>query len=101
MASEAWERIDDLKTVGLCMARFKADVETKGLEYHKLKIGDHLLLGSMVVEISRVGKGCHATECPIFDPQKPCIMMEAVLYGKIVQDGLASKGDKIIIKKHS
>lgn len=99
MSSEAKKTVDDLEIKGLCMARFKADIETSEVDYGQLSKGDHISLGEMTVLITRVGKGCHATECVVFDLEVPCIMMKEVLFGEVLTDGQVSVGDEVVIRK--
>lgn len=99
MSSEVKRLITELEPKGLCMTRFKADIETIGVDYSQLAVGDQLSLGEMRAVITRVGKSCHASDCVVFDPEVPCKMMKEVLFGEILVDGPVAVDDQIIVLK--
>ena len=99
MASEVKKVIASIQAKGLCMARFKADIETSGLDYRQLSVGDRLSLGEMTLLVTRVGKRCHATDCKVFDPEVPCLMMKDLLFAEISVDGQVAVGDEIKVLK--
>ncbi|MDR2909031.1 MAG: hypothetical protein LBU86_04025, partial [Oscillospiraceae bacterium] len=59
---------------GLCVDRFYANVETRGLEYKSLRAGDLLRVGGALLSLRQTAKPCH-DECDRVE--KPCPLIAA------------------------
>ena len=89
------ENIEKTRTPGFCMRRFKGDLETSGICYRDLKVGQLMKIGGMSMRITQTGKKCHAEDCPAFNGEIRCFMMVEVLFGDVEEPGKVAIGDRI------
>ncbi len=74
---------------------FAENITTMGIELSKLKIGDRLKLGgSVILEISRIGKECHE-RCEVYYRTGACIMPREGMFAKVLKGGRIVTGDPI------
>lgn len=99
ISTKALEGVSASKQMGLCMRRFKGDLETQGIDYDSLKEGQILKIGELTISVTQVGKKCHAKECPVFDADRKCFMMEEVLFGEVGRAGKVAVNDKIEVER--
>lgn len=94
MAGELLPEIRNLG--GHCTSRFKADMETNGLDYSALSVGTRLKTGTAVIEITAVGKRCFE-ECPIRQKGEQCPLPRHCAFGRVAEDGEISVGDEMVV----
>ncbi len=75
---------------------FAENITTQGLDLEKIKIGDVLRLGDVVVEITQIGKECHGG-CEIKKQTGDCIMPKRGLFAKVLRGGTLTVGTKITV----
>lgn len=74
---------------------FAENITTEGLDLVSLPIGTKLLIGDEVVlEISQIGKECHAA-CAIRRQVGTCIMPVEGVFAKVTRGGSVRAGDEI------
>lgn len=69
---------------GLCSARFRADIETSGVDYTTLSVGDAVTVGDVTYIITRVGKRCHA-ECALVQAGRTCQLKDNCAFAEPTQ----------------
>jgi MOSC domain-containing protein YiiM len=74
---------------------FAENITTAGIELSRLKVGDMLQIGEARLEITQIGKVCHA-RCAIYDQAGDCIMPREGLFAKVVSGGVIRTDDPII-----
>ncbi|MBI5208490.1 MAG: MOSC domain-containing protein [Elusimicrobia bacterium] len=75
---------------------FAENLSTEGIALAALAIGARLRLGrDAVLEITRIGKECHA-RCAIFRQVGDCVMPREGVFAKVVRGGRVRPGDRIV-----
>lgn len=77
---------------------FAENITSEGIELFTLPIGTLLTVGdSVLLEISQIGKECHAG-CAIMKQTGKCIMPKEGVFAKVIQGGPVNSGDSIKIQ---
>lgn len=93
------ESIDKMKSLGiegLCTGKFAENITTEGIELYKLPIGTKLKIGETIMEVTQIGKECHAG-CQIRNLVGDCIMPREGIFTKVLKSGYVRDGDEIEI----
>ncbi|QCX34140.1 MOSC domain-containing protein [Caloramator sp. E03] len=93
------ESIDKMKALGiegLCTGKFAENITTEGIELYKLPIGTKLKIGETIMEVTQIGKECHAG-CQIRNLVGDCIMPREGIFTKVLKSGYVRDGDEIEI----
>jgi MOSC domain-containing protein YiiM len=79
---------------------FAENLTTEGIDLVSIPVGAKVKVGKEVVlEISQIGKECHAG-CAIFQKVGKCVMPKEGVFGRVVKGGTITAGDKIkVIEK--
>jgi MOSC domain-containing protein YiiM len=96
----ALESIEKMRKMGFNVGPgdFAENITCEGIELLNLPIGTRLYLGNeIVLEISQIGKECHAG-CAIFKQTGKCIMPKEGVFARVVKGGPVKIGDSITIK---
>lgn len=97
LAMESIERMNqqghDLKP-----GSFAENITTRGLDLPSLPIGTRLVSGEVELEITQIGKKCHA-KCNIHKLTGDCIMPKEGVFAKVVKGGALSANAMIAIKR--
>lgn len=83
---------------GLCFRRYKANLETEGLNPAGLAPGTVLTAGTAAFRVSESGKECFP-ECPLFQNGEACRLSTGGIFLEVIQTGKVSKKDPIKIKE--
>jgi len=91
LAKESYE-----KMAGGCLkdGSFGENILTQGLVLHKLSIGTLMQIGDVVLEVSKIGKECHAP-CNIGKTFGECIMPKEGIFATVQKPGYIKPGDYI------
>lgn len=92
----AAESIAKMQALGLDVKSgdFAENITTRGIELPGLAVGTLLAVGEAVLEVSQIGKECHA-RCSIYHQAGDCVMPKEGIFAKVVQGGRVSDGDAI------
>ena len=93
----AMESIDKMQNQGLKLGPgdFAENITTEGIDMVSLPIGTRMLVGDEVVlEMSQIGKECHAA-CAIRRQIGNCIMPSEGVFARVIQGGRVKPGDRI------
>ncbi len=93
----ALESIEKMRKLGLDLkpGDFAENLTTEGIALISLPVGTRVLVGEdVILEITQIGKECHAG-CAIFRQVGKCIMPKEGVFTRVVQGGLAKAGDRI------
>ncbi len=96
----AIESIDKMRKMGFPVGPgdFAENLTCEGINLLSLPVGTRLSVGDKVVlEISQIGKECHAG-CAIFRQTGKCIMPKEGVFARVIQGGPVSTGDTIQVK---
>jgi MOSC domain-containing protein YiiM len=91
----AGEEVDSLRGEGLTLAAgaFGENMVTRGIDWRTARIGGIVEIGSARLEITQIGKECHAP-CAIFRAAGRCIMPDLGIFAKVLQGGVIHAGDR-------
>jgi MOSC domain-containing protein YiiM len=94
LAREAEEQIRDLG--GFCTAKFAANIVTDGLDFSQLSVGSRLAIGTIEIEITRVGKPCYEA-CAIAQSGETCPLPKNCAFARVLRGGELRISDEIFI----
>ncbi|MHB0934842.1 MAG: MOSC domain-containing protein [Armatimonadota bacterium] len=75
---------------------FAENITTEGIDVPHLQIGDRLALGEAEVEITQIGKECHA-HCQIYHQVGDCVMPREGVFARVIKGGELKVGDGVEI----
>ena len=95
LGKESIEKAAGMRTDGLCHGVFAENLTTEGIELYTLPVGTRLAVGDeAVLEITQIGKECHA-ECEISRLVGQCVMPREGVFARVVTGGTVRAGDEI------
>jgi MOSC domain-containing protein YiiM len=96
----ALESIEKMRKLGFDVGPgdFAENITCEGIELQSLPVGTQLSVGDEVIlEISQIGKECHAG-CAIFKQTGKCIMPKEGVFARVVHGGEVKTGDMVQVK---
>jgi MOSC domain-containing protein YiiM len=93
IASEDIE-IMKAKLPDLVPGSFAENLTTEGIDLASLSVGDALRVGECLLEVSQIGKDCHA-RCQVFEQTGECIMPTKGIFCRVITGGRVKTGDTI------
>lgn len=96
----ARESIIKMQRLGLNVEAgdFAENLTTEGVDLLALAIGDRLRVGETLLEITQIGKECHA-RCAIYHQAGDCVMPKEGLFARVLQGGRITPGNAVTIDK--
>lgn len=96
MSLLAAESIDTMRAKGLEVnpGDFAENITTEGLTLHTLPVGTRLSLGEVEVEVTQIGKECHAG-CAIRQKTGDCVMPREGIFVRVLNPGTVKPGDPV------
>jgi MOSC domain-containing protein YiiM len=90
------ESIQKMRTRGLSVSPgdFAENITTLGIELPSLAIGTKIKVGETVLEVTQIGKACHAP-CAIYHQAGDCVMPREGIFTKVLQGGQIRSGDVV------
>ncbi len=74
---------------------FAENITTVGIDVPNLCVGDRLTLGAAEVEITQIGKECHA-HCAIYQQIGDCVMPREGVFAVVRVGGVLRVGDPVV-----
>ena len=68
-----------------------------GIDFRALPIGTRLRCGDALLEITQIGKACHA-HCDIYHQVGDCIMPREGVFARVLKGGVISVGDEMHVE---
>lgn len=95
----AIESIQKMQKMGLDVkpGDFAENITTEGISLLDLPVGTKMRVGEVELEVSQIGKECHA-RCNIYYQAGDCVMPKEGIFAKVITGGTIRKGDIITIK---
>jgi len=75
---------------------FAENVTTEGLTLYTLPVGARLTLGPVEVEVTQIGKECHAG-CAIRQQTGDCVMPRQGIFVRVLNPGRVRAGDAVTV----
>ena len=97
----AIESINKMRSLGFDVGPgdFAENLTTEGMDLVSLPVGTRISAGDgIILEISQIGKECHAG-CAIYRQTGKCIMPREGVFAKVIRGGLVRTGDPINVKE--
>jgi molybdopterin adenylyltransferase len=94
----ALESIEKMRQRGVAVrpGAFAENITTEGIDLLERQVGDHLAIGSAVLEITQIGKECHA-RCAIFYRAGDCVMPREGIFARVIRGGEIRVGDAVTL----
>lgn len=94
----SFETIEDFKTRGaeIVDGAFGENIIVQGIDLIHLPIGTRLKCGTIILEVTQIGKECHS-HCEIYWKMGECIMPVNGIFTRVLQGGKMKEGDEIIV----
>lgn len=81
---------------GLCEGKFAENITTRGIVLWELPVGTRMRVGTALLEVSQIGKKCHADQgCEIAKKYGICAMPKEGIFAVVIKDGVIRAGDEI------
>jgi len=80
---------------GLVPGIFAENITTEGIELYSLPLGTRLRVGAVELEVTQIGKECHA-HCQIYEQVGICIMPSEGIFTRVLQGGVVQAGDEVV-----
>lgn len=96
----AMESINKMVEKGLNVGPgdFAENLTTQGIDLVDLPVGTRLKAGEALLEVTQIGKKCHA-KCAIYEQTGDCIMPREGIFARVLQGGTVSAGNDIEVIK--
>lgn len=91
------ESIDKIRAMGiddLKFGDFAENITTEGIILYELPIGTKLKIGETLMEVTQIGKECHAG-CAIRQKAGDCVMPREGIFAKVLKSGWIQAGDTL------
>jgi MOSC domain-containing protein YiiM len=93
LAAESIAKMKE-KGVDVGPGDFAENVTVEGIDLTALKVGDRLIVGEALVEISQIGKECH-DRCAIYFQAGDCVMPREGVFARVLLGGKVAAGDRV------
>lgn len=93
-----YEKVEEFKRKGAQVGNgsFGENLVVEGLDLRSLPIGTLFTCNDVILELTQIGKRCHA-HCAIYHTMGDCIMPREGVFARVVRGGVISQGDRIDI----
>jgi molybdenum cofactor synthesis domain-containing protein len=88
------------KGAGVEPGAFGENLVVEGFDFRTLPVGTLLRCGSVLLEITQIGKECH-NHCAIYQKMGDCIMPREGVFARVLEAGRISVGDEMVIEVRS
>jgi molybdopterin adenylyltransferase len=95
LGKESFDRFAASAKRQLAYGEFAENLTTEGIELFKSKVGDRLIIGEIILEITQIGKKCHGKGCAIYNEVGNCVMPTEGIFAKVIHPGIIKKGDEM------
>ena len=95
LADESVEKMRE-KFPDIPVGAFAENILTTGLCLYELPVGTKLQVGETILEVTQIGKECHA-DCAIRQQVGDCVMPREGIFTKVLKEGTVKAGDEIVL----
>ena len=94
-----YEQVERFKALGADVVNgsFGENIIVEGFDLKSLPVGTRLRSGNVKLELTQIGKECHA-RCAIYHKMGDCIMPREGAFCKVLQGGTIRPGDEIVLE---
>lgn len=96
----SYEKREDFKERGgdVDDGDFGENLVVSGIDLRHLPVGTLLKSGDIELEVTQIGKECHA-HCAIYHQVGDCIMPREGIFTQVLKGGVIAEGDEIVVTK--
>lgn len=76
---------------------FGENLVVEGLDFRALPVGTLLRCGTVLLELTQIGKECH-NHCAIFQKMGDCIMPREGVFARVLEPGVIHVGDEMTVE---
>ena len=76
---------------------FGENLVVRGIDFRALSVGTLLRCGTVLLEMTQLGKDCHS-HCAIYQQVGDCIMPREGVFARVLEGGVISVGDEMTIE---
>lgn len=95
LADESVDKMRE-KFPDIPIGAFAENILTKGVDLCRLPIGTRLKVGEALLEVTQIGKECHA-DCAIRKQVGDCVMPREGIFTRVLEGGVVKAGDPITL----
>lgn len=94
------DKIEDFRKNGVRVGygAFGENLVVSGIDFAKLSVGTLLRAGEVLLEMTQIGKECHA-HCAVYHQVGDCIMPREGVFAKVLTGGVLHPGDELVIEE--
>lgn len=92
------DRINEFRARGAQVndGAFGENLIVEGFDFKALPVGTRFQCNDVVLEMTQIGKECHA-HCEIYKVMGDCIMPREGVFAKVIHGGVIAEGDEIVM----
>ena len=94
LGCDSVQKLQERITMKLKPGDFAENILVEGMTVYQLPVGAKLHLGTALVEVTQIGKECHA-DCAIRRQAVDCVMPREGIFVRVLQDGTVKPGDEL------
>lgn len=72
---------------------FAENITTNGMELYEAMPLDRFICGTVILEVTQIGKKCHGNNCAIFQQVGSCVMPKEGIFCKVISNGYLKAND--------
>ena len=95
LANESVDKMRE-KFPNIPVGAFAENILTEGISLYTLPVGTRLRAGEALLEVTQIGKECHA-DCAIRQQVGDCVMPREGIFTIVLEDGTVRPGDPITV----
>lgn len=95
----SYDKVQAFRATGATVddGAFGENLLVEGIDFRALPIGTKLICGDVLLEITQIGKECHA-HCEIYRQVGDCIMPREGVFARVLKGGLITVGDEMYVE---
>lgn len=92
----SYDRVEEFRARGANVppGAFGENLLVEGFDFKTLPIGTRFSCGDVVLELTQIGKQCHA-HCQIYQQVGDCIMPREGVFTRVLRGGTITQGDEL------
>ena len=94
LAAESVDRLREKIALPLPPGVFAENILCRGLCVYQLPVGTRLRVGSALLQVTQIGKECHA-DCAIRRQAGDCVMPREGIFAVVLEEGTARAGEPV------
>lgn len=79
----------------IAYGEFAENITTEGITLYDTTPLDRFIIGEAELEVTQIGKKCHADACAIYREVGKCVMPKEGIFSRVIKEGEIKAGDKI------